>query len=122
MKNKRILLIALLVASFSASAEMMTVQQIKDFYNGREIKEALATSYSQGVFDGLISIEGVRRSEGKGGDELCGFFDIAEKGGQIRHPGYRTEELIEKWEHNGYPMDVPFTDLAISYMSKRYGC
>jgi hypothetical protein len=100
----------------------MTVQQIKDFYNAGKFEETLATSYSQGVFDGLISIEGARRNEGKCGDELCGFFEIAENGGQIRHPSYRTEELVEKWELEGYPMDVPFTDLAISYMTKRYGC
>lgn len=82
----------------------------------------MGTSYSQGVFDGLISMEAARRHEGKGGDELCGIFEAYEQGESIRHPAYRTEELIEAWESHGRDMGAPFGDLALSYLSGQYGC
>ncbi|GHE22833.1 hypothetical protein [Halomonas urumqiensis] len=114
-------IIAILI-SFDSSAEMMTVQEVKDYYHGGMSEELIATSYSQGVFDGMIAMEGARRNEGKGGNEFCDLFEREQNDNPIRHPAYRTEQLIEDWQEGGYPMDAPFADLAISYLSGQYGC
>jgi hypothetical protein len=110
------------LVSFGLSAEMMTVQQVKDYYNGGLSEKLIATSYSQGVFDGMIAIEGARRNEGRGGDEFCGLFDRERNDNPIRHPAYQAEKLIGDWQDEGYSMDAPFADLAISYLTMEYGC
>lgn len=108
--------------SQGASAELMSVSDIKGFFAQGDQGRTIGVSYSQGVFDGLISMEGARRHEGRGGDEFCGLFDAYERGEQVRHPAYRTEELIDAWEQHGRDMEAAFGDLALSHLSGQYGC
>lgn len=58
-------LLALSVLAFESSAEMMTVKQVEEYYEGGESEKLAGLSYSQGVFGGLIAFESTRRSEGK---------------------------------------------------------
>nr|WP_156889298.1 hypothetical protein [Halomonas sp. 1513] len=108
--------------SQSATAELMSVKDVKDFFSQGDQGRTIGVSYSQGVFDGLISMEGARRHEGKDGEEFCGLFDAYERGEPVRHPAYRTEELIDAWEQHGRDMEAAFGDLALSYLSGQYGC
>lgn len=116
------LTLAAVFISLESKAEMMTVQEVKNYLSGDTSEKLIATSYSQGVFDGMIAMEGVRRKEGRGGDEFCGLFNGHQSDDSIRHPAYLTEELIQSWQDGGYPMDASFADLAISYLSGQYGC
>lgn len=100
----------------------MSVSQVKKLFAEGEQGKLVGTSYSQGVFDGLISMEAARRHEGEGEDEFCGIFEAYEQGEDIRHPAYSTEQLIEAWESHGRNMDASFGDLALNYLSGKYGC
>jgi len=108
-----------IVFSVKAQANEMSVMKVKEMLDNSREGETMAISYSQGVFDGLIAMEGARRNEGKGGDELCKLFEGDES---IRHPAYQTEMLIETWERRDRNMEAPFADLALNYLSGQYGC
>ena len=89
-------------------ADVITVQQVKDLLEKGEIGELSATSYSQGVFDGLIAMEYLKRTETGEAKEFCILIDAAKAG----HPVVRQ----------GRKMDAVFSDLALNFLSKNYGC
>ena len=122
-KIKLCILTLALAFSGAAHSEFMSIQEVRELYNRGEQGKIMGTSYSQGIFDGLIGMEQARRhEEARGRREFCGIFDSYDQGNPIRHPAYETEKLIEEWESHGRDMEAPFVDLALSYLSGRYGC
>lgn len=110
------------IVAGSASAEVMTVRQVKELMQRGKLGELAATSYAQGVFDGMLAMEYLYRKETGKAREFCGIIDAHKSGTPIRHPAYRTKELLRVWEQLGRSMDAVFTDLALNYMSAQYGC
>jgi hypothetical protein len=43
-------------------------------------------------------------------------------GKPIRHPAYKTKELVAAWERQGYPMHTSVVDFVLAYMTQQYGC
>ncbi|MDZ7853492.1 MAG: hypothetical protein U5L98_12835 [Halomonas sp.] len=117
-----IILVLTLGTFETARSELMSIKKVQELFNKGREGEIMGTSYSQGVFDGLIGMEGTRRHEGKGGEEFCGIFDAYEQDEPVRHPAYKTEMLIEEWNSRGWDMEAPFIDLALSYLSGKHGC
>ena len=106
----------------SAYGDILTVQQVKELMNKEQIGELAATSYAQGVFDGLITMEYLHRKETGEKKEFCGLIDAYDQGRPIEHPASHRKELIAAWQRQGLSMDVVFADLAINYLSGQYGC
>jgi hypothetical protein len=111
-----------LALSSSANAEILTVQQVKELHDRDAVGKVAATSYSTGVFDGLLAMEALRRTERGEATEFCGVYDAHRRGQPIRHPAFRTRELIREWERQGRSMELPYHDLALNFLSATYGC
>lgn len=106
----------------SAHADVMTVRQVRDLFAKGQLGELAATSYAQGVYDGLITMETLRRSETGEQREFCGLYAAYKSGRPVEHPAARTRELLDTWEKQGRSLDVVFGDLALNYLSAQYGC
>ncbi|HZH08938.1 MAG TPA: hypothetical protein VEZ24_01065 [Microvirga sp.] len=100
----------------------MTINQVKELLGKGQLGELAATSYSQGVFDGLLAMEYLRRAETGEAREFCGIIDAERTGQPVNHPAFRTRELVLAWEKQGRSMAVGFPDLALNYLSAQYGC
>lgn len=105
-----------------AQAEIMSVQQVRDLLNNGKTGELAATAYAQGVFDGLIAMEYLRRTETGEAKEFCKLIDAYKLGTPIQHPAFMTKALVAAWEKQGRSMSTGFPDLAINYLSGTYGC
>jgi hypothetical protein len=115
---------ALLVSSIHAEvrAGAMTVRQIKGLLDKGQLGELAATSYSQGVFDGLLAMEYLRRVETGEAREFCRLIDAEKEGRPVPHPAFQTRELVAAWEKQGRSMAAGFPDLALNYLSGQHGC
>ncbi len=113
---------ALLVLASPASA-LMTVNQMKQIYDQQGVESPVGLAFSQGVFEGLVTLEAARRAEGQQSSEFCRLFDMIDRG-ETPDPHIATQSmwLIEKWEGQGRNMDAPFAELLLNYMSGTYGC
>jgi hypothetical protein len=123
VKFKSALLSAALVVSASPTFAQMTVADLKKIYDQQGSESPIGISYTQGVFEGLIGLEAVRRREGQTPTEFCGVFDLISKG-KAPDPHIATlgPWLIEGWEKQGQDINAPFVDLMLSYLSGTYGC
>jgi len=78
MKAFGLAVIALLVGLMgtpAAHAEVMTVQQVYGLLQQGKKGKAAAISYAQGVFDGMLAMESLRRQQTGEEHEFCKFFD-----------------------------------------------
>lgn len=121
-------LIAVLITSPSLVAEpvraqVMTVDQLSSMIAEGKLGELAATSYVQGVMDGMIAFEAMRRNGLARPKEFCVIFDKYGSGfGGTRHPAYQTKSMVAAWQREGQPMDTIAPDMALSFLSNQYGC
>lgn len=119
----RVVIITMLCAfSFGVRAEMMTVQDLKKFLAKGEAGELAATSYVNGVVDGMLGLDSLHQKERKTPKEFCRFYEAQKAGKPIRHPAYRTRELVNAWEKQGHPMNTLAVDFVLAFMTAQYGC
>jgi hypothetical protein len=104
----------------AAHAELMTVNMLKEMLQKGSIGELAATTYVQGVVDGMLGMDSVLQKEGKMPPEFCGIHGPSSSGIPIQHPAYHTRPLVSSWERQGYPMDAPAVDMVLSYMTKQF--
>ena len=125
---KRLLVIGAALATVSIApvstgrAEVLTVGQVKALFAGDATAQAAGMAYSEGVFDGMLAMEALRRKETGEKHEFCKIFDAHDRGEPAPHPAYQTKALVDAWERRGLSMDTVFPDLALSYLSAQYGC
>jgi len=108
-----------LIATGAASAEVMTVSQLREMLARGDQGELVATAYMQGVMDGMIGMDALNQNEYGRPLEFCELHDVQRP---VRHPAYHTEELVTAWERSGHPMEAPVVDLVLSYFTAQYGC
>jgi hypothetical protein len=120
----RSILLALLLsaAAITAQAQLMTIQQLKDLLQRGTLGELGATSYVQGVVDGMLAMETMRRNGSIRPREFCKLMDAIDAKQKIGHPSSETKQVVEAWERTGKPMDTIAVDVVLSYLSGRYGC
>src|SRR5690606_7341406 len=102
-----------MLATGAASAEVMTVTQLREMLERGDQGDLAATAYMQGVMDGMIGMDALNHNQYGRPFEFCGLQDVQRP---VRHPAYRTEELVRAWEVAGYPMEVPVVDLVLSLL------
>lgn len=116
------LIFGLCAMSLSAKADMMTVEQLKKLLAQGKPGEALATSYVQGVADGMLAMETMRRKSLLRSKEFCQFYEQQEAGHPLPHPAFYTRQIVERWEAAKRPMNTIAVDMVLSYLSGSYGC
>lgn len=116
--------VAPLASAGQAQAEVMTVQQLRDMIAQKgDVGELAATSYFQGVVEGMMAMETMRRNGGIREKEFCKLLDGSpEDTASILHPAYRAKEVIAAWERQGQPMNTVAPDVVLSFLSSQYGC
>jgi hypothetical protein len=114
--------ILLLVCSSFASGQLMSVKDLKDLIARGPDGELGATSYVQGVVDGMLGMDAVNQKEKKLPAEFCRFLESYKRGKPERHPAYRTKQLVTAWEKEGFSMNAPAVDMVLSFMTSQYGC
>lgn len=116
------LLTTILFISFTAQtsyAEIMTVEQLRNMISKQgQVGEVAATSYFQGVVEGMMAMEAMRRNGLMRDKEFCKLFDAV----NTQHPAYRTKQVIAAWEREGKPMETIAPDMVLSFLSSQYGC
>lgn len=106
----------------AASAEIMTVQQLKDLLGRGETGQLAVAAYFQGAVDGLLAMDSLDHAETGEPYEFCKIFEARKSGTPIEHPAYKAAELVRAWEREGYSMTVPAVDMVLSYLSSHYSC
>jgi hypothetical protein len=101
------------------SAEVMTVQQLRDLIDKGMSGEALATSYFQGVVEGMFAMDSLRKKERGAKYDFCKIYGNNKP---IRHPAYETKRLVKLWESRGYSMSTLAPDMILMYLTRQYGC
>lgn len=100
----------------------MTVQQLKDLIRQGEIGEVVAVSYTQGVVDGLLGMESLRKKERNAKLDFCGIREAYNNNNPIRHPAFETKNIVKRWEQSGRPMNALAVDMVLVYLTDEYGC
>ena len=105
-----------------ATAQLMSVKHLKDFIAQGPNGELTATAYVQGVTEGILGMDSLYQKEKKLPPEFCKFYEASAQGKPIRHPAYRTKEIVAAWEKQGLPMTTPAVDMVLAFMTSQYGC
>lgn len=115
-------LVALSLISTSASAQLMTVGQLKEMLSKGPQGELAATAYVQGVVDGMLGMESLHNKERGTPFEFCRLHDAKKNGKQVRHPAQYTPQLVSAWEKERKTMDTLAVDMVLSFLSSQYSC
>ena len=120
--NKKIITLALMFCT-TIKAELMTVQHLKDLLNSGHAGEVAAVSYVNGAVDGLLAMDSLNNKEKNIPLEFCKLHEAGKSGNPlIKHPAYRTREIVEEWERLKEPMNFLAIDLVLSYLTSQYSC
>lgn len=122
MMRKLVLAALLFVLSAASSAQVMTVQNLKELSEQGSEGERAAVAYVNGAVDGMVGLDFIFQKERNAKPEFCKFSEAKRSGNPIKHPAYRTKELIASWERAGYPMDTPAVDFVLAFLTAQYGC
>lgn len=110
-----------LVAPGFASAEFMTVQQLKDQIARGAIGEAAAVAYFHGAVDGMLAMDSLAQKQGAKA-QWCKFEQAKRTGKPLQHPAFRTKEFVLLWEKEGQNMQTIAPDFVLSVLDNVYGC
>lgn len=117
-----LVLITTLIYSSLATADVMTVKQLKEMIDKGPVGKAVAVAYVNGAVDGMVGLDFLKQKERGDKPEFCKFGDAKVNKTPLRNPAYRTEDLVNAWEKDGAPMDTPAVDFVLAFLSAQYGC
>ncbi len=123
MESCKILLLILAFFSPITHAELMKVQDLRGLLDLGEGGEAIVTAYVQGVIEGMVGLDSLRKKERNSPYDFCKMHADLGKGQPAQeHPASKARFLVITWEKNGYPMDTLAVDMVLAFMTQKYGC